>query len=326
MAELRYNPLLDDWTMVSADRSKRPDMPKDFCPFDPGSGKVPDNYDVLKYDNDFPILSLDPLEPDNVGSEFYKTEKSYGKCEVILYSPDHYGIFYELSQNHIEKLVNLWKERYIELKKDPGIKYIFPFENKGKEVGTTMPHPHGQIYAYSQMPLRLKIELENSKKYFEENNENIYQRMIDEEIEFKDRLVYENDSFIAFIPFFSPYPFGVYIVSKADIGSFEEFDEKLTSDFAEILKTLTGGFDKIYDKPFPYMMCIYQLPVNSEEYENSKDFYRFNVKFFPPLRGENAIKFNASSETGAWAHGNPRRVEETAGEVREAIKRFLDDK
>lgn len=325
MAELRYNPLLDDWVMVSADRSKRPDMPKDFCPFCPGSGKVPENYDVLKYDNDFPILSPNPPEPDDIGSELYKTAKSYGKCEVILYSPEHTGKFYELNLDHIKKLVSLWKERFIELKKDEGIKYIFPFENKGAEVGTTMPHPHGQIYAYSKMPLRLRIELENSRKYFEETGKNIFDQMIEDEKKFEERVIFENDSFLVFIPFFAAYPFGVNVVAKDNISSFEDFDEKIIEDFAFLLKNLTGAFDLIYNKPFPYMMGIYSIPVNSPEYEYAKKYYRFHLKFFPPLRGENSIKYNATSETGAWVHGNPRRVEETAGEVREAYRRFLEN-
>lgn len=325
MAELRYNPLLDDWTMVSADRSKRPDMPKDFCPFCPGSGKVPEDYDVLKYNNDFPILSQEPPEPDNIGSEFYKTDYSYGKCEVILYSKEHLGKFYELDLDHIIKLVNLWKERFLELKQDEKIKYIFPFENKGKEVGTTMPHPHGQIYAYSKMPLRLRLELDNCRTFYKENNENIFDKMIQEERDFKERIVMENDSFSVFLPFFANYPFETYIVSKKNITSMEEFDEEITRDFGEILKNLTGAFDNIYNKPFPYMMGIYQEPVNSPEYDGFKDYYRFNVKFFPPLRGENSIKYNASSETAAWVHGNPRRVEETAREVREAYGRFLNN-
>lgn len=325
MAELRYNPLLDDWTMVSADRSKRPDMPKDFCPFCPGSGKVPEDYDVLKYDNDFPILSQNPPEPDDVGSDFYKTDYSYGKCEVILYSPDHDGKFYDLSQDHIEKLVRLWKERFEELKKDEKIKYIMPFENKGKEVGTTMIHPHGQIYAYSKMPLRLKLELKNSENFFQEKGKNIYDQIIEDERDFKERIIFENDSFIVLLPFFANYPFETYIIAKDKIGSFSDFTDKTVADFARTLKDLTGAFDLVYNKPFPYMMAIYQVPVNSKEYEGAEDFYRFNVKFFPPLRGENSIKYNASSETAAWVHGNPRRVEETAGELREAYRSFINE-
>ncbi len=119
MAELRWNPLLRDWTMVASHRQNRPEMPKDWCPFCPNSGRVPKDYDVYKYDNDFPALYQDPPEPDDVGSKFYKTKPAYGKCEVILYSPpEHDARLWELDLKHIRKLVDLWCNRYIELSKD----------------------------------------------------------------------------------------------------------------------------------------------------------------------------------------------------------------
>ncbi|MDO5712872.1 MAG: galactose-1-phosphate uridylyltransferase [Tissierellia bacterium] len=322
MAELRYNPLLDDWTMVSANRSKRPDMPKDYCPFCPDSGKVPVDYDVYCYDNDFPILSQNPPEPDQVGSAFYKTAPSYGKCEVILYSPDHYGNLKDLSSSHMKKLVHLWKERYETLSQDPKIKYVFPFENRGKEVGVTMPHPHGQIYAYSKMPLRLRIELENAMTYFEENGENIYDRILQEEIEYKERIVTENNTFSAFVPFFGEYPYGIYIFPKKSLLSFSDFEEKEIGDFANILKEVTTIYDGLFDKVFPYMMGIYNAPTSHSGYKDLYQYFRFHVKFFPPLRGENSIKYNASSETAAWVHGNPRKVEDCAKELREVREKL----
>lgn len=320
MAELRYNPLLDDWTMVSANRAKRPDMPKDYCPFCVTSGKVPENYDVYKYDNDFPILSTNPPVQDSVESELYSTKESYGKCDVILYSPNHEASLHELSDEHVLKLIELWTERYIELSRDSKIKYIFPFENRGAEVGVTMPHPHGQIYGYSVMPLRLKVELDNAKKHFEKTGKNLFEDMRDEEIRLQDRIVIENDSFVGFIPFFCEYPFGVYILPKEKLFSFNDFNEKHKLDLAKILKHMQRAFDTLYGKKFPYMMCIYNEPVNSPEYADSKDYFMFHIKFFPPLRAANSIKWNASSETGAWAAGNPRNVEQTSIELRRMVK------
>ncbi|MCB2296156.1 galactose-1-phosphate uridylyltransferase, partial [Clostridium algoriphilum] len=201
MAELRWNPMLKDWVMVASNRQDRPQMPKDWCPFCPGSGKVPDTYDVQEYDNDFPALSKEPSIPDSVGSEFYRTKEAYGKCEVILYSPEHTKTLSELPLPHVRKLVDLWCERFIELSKDSKVKYIFEFENRGAEVGVTMPHPHGQIYAYSEMPLKIKTELDSCREYYEENNECLICKMNKEEIEFKKRIVMENEDFLAYLPF-----------------------------------------------------------------------------------------------------------------------------
>lgn len=323
MAEFRYNPLLDDWTIVNGDRQHRPDMPKDYCAFCPGSQHIKDTYTVLKYDNDWPSMMANPPQPDDVATDFYKTKPSHGKAEVILYSPDHKASLWHLSIDHLIELVELWKERFIEIKKDPNIKYILTFENRGPEVGTTQPHPHGQIYGYGFMPLRIKVELENSKKYFEETGRSLILDIRDEEIKVKDRIIMENDSFVVFLPFYTDYPYGAYIVPKENnIYSFEDFDQNTSRNFASILKDLQGTFDHIFNRDFPYMMGIYQKPLNSHFEEESKDYYNFHVKFFPPLRGKNSIKWYASSETAAWAKTNPRRVEVTAVEIREAFERY----
>lgn len=322
MAELRWNPLLRDWTMVAANRQNRPDMPKDFCPFCPDSGKVPEDYDVYKYDNDFPVLSQNPPKPDDVGSEFYRVRESYGKCEVILYSPDHNASLCELEVEHIKKLVELWLERFNELSRDEKIKYILIFENRGKEVGVTMPHPHGQIYGYPFIPLKIKTELDSAREYFHENSECLFCKMNQEEMTFKDRVIIENEDFIAYLPFFTDYPYGMYISSKRHIPNLLQFTEGERVNFAKILKDVTGTFDSLFNKRFPYMMAIHQSPVNSLGYGNYEEYYHFHVEFYPPLRGENSIKYNASSETGAWAAANPRSLEDTAVELKRAYERF----
>lgn len=323
MAELRWNPLLKTWTMVADNRQNRPHLPEDWCPFCPGPGKkVPEHYDVYAYDNDFPALKLDPDEPNVTGSELYKVEKNYGKCEVILYSPDHNTTLPQLSIEHIYKLVNLWVERFNELSKDKKIKYIFPFENRGKEVGVTMLHPHGQLYAYSWLPLKIKVELDSCKEYYQEKGKCLICEMNKEEKDFEKRMLFENDSFLVYLPFFTDYPYGAFIVSKSHKGNLSEFTDKEKWDLAEALKLLTGGFDTLFDKPFPYMMNIHQTPVNVEEYKDSDKYFHFHIEFYPPLRDKDKIKWYASSEMGAWAAANTLAVEETAGTLRKAIEKF----
>lgn len=323
MAELRWNPLLKDWTMVASHRQNRPQMPKDWCPFCPGSGKVPEDFQVYEYDNDFPALSQEPPDPDDVGSEFYKTREAYGKCEVILYSPEHNIALRELPLTHIRKLVDLWCERYISLSKDEKIKCIFEFENRGEEVGVTMPHPHGQIYGYSVMPMKIRTELQSCREYYKQKDECLICRMNKEEQEFEKRIIIENEDFFAYLPFFTDYPYGIFIVSKQHRSKMIDFSEREKDNFADILKNVSGMFDTLFDKKFPYMMCIHQAPVNSPEYGDYDSYYHFHVEFYPPLRSENKIKYYASSEMGAWAACNPRSVEETADELREAYNRYI---
>jgi UDPglucose--hexose-1-phosphate uridylyltransferase len=320
MAELRWNPLLEDWVMIASHRQERPQMPKDWCPFCPGSGRVPEEYDVLEYDNDFPALMLNPPEPDDVATEFFKVAPAYGKCEVILYSSDHYTTLPKLSVAHIRKLVDLWCERFTELSRYEKIKYIFIFENRGEVVGVTMPHPHGQIYGYPYIPLKIRRELESCRKYFEERNECLVCRMNREEIDFKRRIIIENEHFITYLPFFTEYPYGVFIVSKAHKSRITDFSDEERTALASILKNTVGTLDSLFDYEFPYMLCMHQSPVNSGDYDS---FYHFHIEFYPPMRSRDKQKFNASSETGAWAPCNTTSPEEKAEELREAYRRFL---
>lgn len=319
MAELRWNPLLSDWVMIASHRQERPQMPKDWCPFCPGSGKVPDNYDVLAYDNDFPALMLDPPEPDNVATEFYRVAPAYGKCEVILYSSDHYASLPRLPLPHIRKLIDLWCDRFIELSRYEKIKYIFIFENRGAVVGVTIPHPHGQIYGYPYIPLKIQRELESCKRYYQEKNECLICRMNLEEISFKKRIIIENEHFITYLPFFTEYPYGVFIVSKEHKSKIVDFSDEEKTALAEILRDTVGTLDSLFDYEFPYMLCMHQSPVNSEP---SDEFYHFHIEFYPPMRSRDKQKFNASSETGAWAPCNTTAPEEKVEELRSAYRRF----
>ncbi len=317
MSELRFNPLLGTYTMIATNRQARPNMPKGYCPFCVGSGKVPDNYRVLVYPNDFPSLSTQPdlnISPTN----FYESEPNYGHCEVILYHSDHNIKFYEISDNQLFELMEIWKNRFIELSKDEKIKFVFIFENKGEEVGVTQPHPHGQIYGYSFIPLKIETELKNCLNYYEKNNSNLFEDMIKQEKSDNQRIIFETESFIAFIPYFSDYPYGVFIVSKDNISNIGQMNSTILIDLASILKKITKGFDKIFDQAFPYMMCIHQSPVNSDW--DSDLIYRFHIEFYTPLRAKNTIKWYASSEMGAWAAANTLSVEECAQNLKKLIE------
>lgn len=322
MAELRKHPLTNDWIMIASHRQNRPQMPKDYCPFCPGSGKVPDEFDVYKYDNDFPALRQDPPEPDNVATDFFETAPCYGKCEVILYSSDHTITLPELPTDHITKLVNLWAERYEELSKDEKIKYVFIFENRGDVVGVTMPHPHGQIYGYPFIPKKLELEVENAKKHRDEKGGCLFCDWLKAEQNEASRIIFKNEHFTVFLPFFSEYPYGAYIMSNRHCTNIAEFSAAERKSLAETLRRTTGMLDSLFGFKFPYMMCMYNAPVNGEDLA---DIYHFHIAFYPPMRSADKIKFNASSETGAWAHCNPTCPEDTAEELRQAYHRFMEN-
>ncbi len=302
--------------MVASGRQTRPHLPENYCPFCPGSGKVPEHYDVYVYDNDFPALSPTPPEPDNVGSDLYQTASAYGKCEVVLYSSDHHMSLPYMPISGIRRVIDVWTERFETLSADPRHNYILIFENRGEEVGVTMPHPHGQIYAYPYVPQKLRMELDACQAHHNQCGRCLLCDMNQSEQEFGLRVVAETEHFLAYIPFFTDYPYGVFIASKEHLTALPEMGDAQKDDLADMLKRVTAGMDGMFDRSFPYMMVLHQRPSDDADVSA---YYHFHIEFYPPLRDQTKLKYLASSETGAWAPCNPTAVEETAPVLREAI-------
>ena len=319
MAELRYNPFKNDWVMVTSSRQDRPHMPENWCPFCPGSGLVPDEYDVLKYDNDFPVLSTSPPEPDDVATDFFEAREAYGKCEVILYSPDHTATLPQLSVSHVKKLVDLWCERFEELSKDEKAKYVLIFENRGEVVGVTMPHPHGQVYEYPFLPKKIELKLDCAMHHMEKTGRCLFCEWLKAEQKFSKRVIFENEHFAVIIPFFSEFAYGTQIISKKHIQYMTDFNDVERLALAVNIRNIVGMYDSLFDVPFPYMMCIYNAPVNVGDMKS----FHFHIEFFTPMRAKDKQQFLASSETGAWAHCNPTTPEEKAEELKTAYKKFI---
>lgn len=321
MAELRYHPLIKDWVIIASHRQARPQMPKDWCPFCPGSGKVPDEgYVVHRYMNDFPALSQDPPQPDDVATDFFKVKPAYGRCEVILYSPEHTKTVRELSDENMTVLAQTWKQSFCDIKQDKNIRYVFIFENRGDVVGVTMPHPHGQVYGYSQLPKKIALENDAASEHYQQTGHCLYCDLMQNEQAEQKRVVFENQHFIVILPFFTEYPYGVYIFSKQHVADIGQMDDAQLEALGQAVKHTCGMLDNLFDYNFPYMMCMHNAPVNSGEVDAH---WHFHIEFFPPMRASDKQKFNASSETGVWVHCNPTSPEEKAQELREAYTRFL---
>lgn len=316
---MRWNPLLETWVIVASHRQGRPDREESHCPFCPGSGKVPDDFLVYAYDNDFPSLELEPPEPDIEGDDLLPVRPAFGKCEVTLYSPEHEVTLPQLPLEHVEKLVEHWTERYRELGDIPGIEYVFIFENRGEPVGVTMIHPHGQIYAYPYIPLKIQKELDSSREYGLRAGRCLICDLVEHELQDASRIVYSCDGFSAFVPTFSEYPYGLFVASNRHAGSLSSLSEREMLGLAKAIKCITGGYDDLFDMPFPYMMCFHQDPTDGRDYP----YYHFHIEFYPPLRSPTQVKYNASSETGAWATINPTAPEEKAAELREKVQNRL---
>lgn len=311
MTELRWNPTASEWISTATERQNRPLMPTEGCPFCPGSGRVPDHYDVLLYPNDFPAFSVPPPEPALEDDPLYRVRKSYGKCDVVLYHPDHHLSVPELSVPHLTLLVRLWKRRLGELRRMKGIRYVLIFENKGAVIGVTMPHPHGQIYALPFIPPRVEKELAAARTYRRKHGRCLYCEILKKERNDGRRIVAENAAFTAFIPFYARWPFEVHIFARRHLATLEEFRPAEEKALAAILKWVTSKYDRLYGFSFPYMMVLHQSPV-----QGTHPYYHLHIEFYPPYRSKDKLKYMASVETGGGAFLNDSLAEEKAAELR----------
>jgi UDPglucose--hexose-1-phosphate uridylyltransferase len=323
MSELRWHPLLGEWVATATHRQDRTFLPPaDFCPLCPTKPggfptEIPEStYDIAVFENRFPSLSPNPPAPAIEGDDFYPVRPSFGECEVVVYTPNHASTLAQEPVEQIYKLVQVWTDRFRDLSALEFVKYVFIFENKGKDIGVTLSHPHGQIYAYPFVPPRVLREIEQSKKYHAETGNCLLCDILKKEKADARRIVVENESFAAYVPFFARYPYELHVSAKRHLLDLTEFTAREQIDLAEILKQVLVAFDKLFNISFPYMMVLHQKPSDGADY----DFYHFHIEFYPPLRTATKLKYLAGSETGAGMFINDTLAEEKAAELRALIE------
>jgi UDPglucose--hexose-1-phosphate uridylyltransferase len=323
MSELRFNPLLCEWLATATQRQDRTFLPPpDFCPLCPTKpGKFPTevpepDYDIVAFENRFPSLKSDPDAPAIEPVGMYDVRPSKGVCEVVLYSPVHTTSLAAEPVEQIYKLVRVWRDRFEELGDLDFVEYVFIFENKGEAVGVTLHHPHGQIYAYPFVPPVILKELEHCREHREQTGSCLICDIVEKETQFGERIIAQNDSFAAYVPFFARYPYETHISTKRHVQAFTDFSDREERDLAEIMKQVLAAFDRLFDRSFPYIMSIHQRPSD----ENDYDYFHFHIEFYPPMRTANKLKYLAGSEAGAGMFINDTLPEVKAGELRKLVE------
>jgi UDPglucose--hexose-1-phosphate uridylyltransferase len=322
VSELRWNPLLGEWVATATHRQDRTFLPPaDFCPLCPTKEggfptEIPEStYDIVVFENRFPSLRIHPPAPAVEGTKLYPVRPGQGVCEVIVYTPNHSSTLAAEPVEQIYKLVRVWIDRFRELGALEFVDYVFEFENKGEAIGVTLHHPHGQIYAYPFIPPRIARELAQSRTHREETGQCLLCDIIAEERRDGRRIIAQNKSFVAYLPFFAAYPYEVHIASARHLQALTELDETEQRDLAELLKMVLAAYDQLFNLSFPYIMAIHQRPTDGETY----DYYHFHIEFYPPLRTATKLKYLAGSETGAGMFINDTLAEEKAAELRSRV-------
>ena len=310
MSELRWHPLLRQWVAVAAVRQNRPQMPANWCPFDPGSGRVPADYDVFLYPNDFAAFTLDS-PPFSTEAGLFRTTGARGATDVVLYHPNHTLPPSQMTQAHWRKVIGLWTSRFTELAAHPDIQYIYIFENTGVAIGVTMPHPHGQIYSFPFIPPFIQTELDSAVDYLREHKACLYCDILEGEQRDGRRIVWQNASFTALCPFYARYPSEMAIYPRRHVAALPDLSDAEAGDLAEIIKIARMKYDNLYGFPMPLMMILRQRPAKGDH-----PYVHYHIDLYPVQRSATKLKYIAGVESGAGTFLNDTLAEEEAEKLR----------
>lgn len=288
----RWNPLLREWVLVAPRRFRRPLLPG-ACPFCPGSTEVPASYDVLSIPNRFP--SLVPRGGRSAAK---------GACEVVLYTPDHAGSLGTLPLERISRVVELWRERSGALSSLPHVKYVFIFENRGRENGVTLDHPHGQIYALPFIPPVLQAEMVSLRAHRRATG-----RCLLCDLRKSEPRVFRRGGWTAYLPRFARWTHEVHLLPDDHIPDLQALRDPLP--LAEALKCLLLKYDRLFGRPMPLMMALHQAPKGVRS-------FHFHLEFYPALESRTRIKYRGGLETGAGTWTRTSLPEQCARELRRA--------
>lgn len=321
MSELRWHPYFEQWVITATHRQERTFLPpKEYCPLcptKPGSveTEVPaPDYEIVVFDNRFPSLQREAPEPAVEGTALTPVRPVEGICEVVLYTSQHEGEMADLSVEHIARLVEVWADRFSELSGYPFVRYVLIFENKGKEIGVTIPHPHGQIYAYPFLPPLIEKEVESSRRFWEKQKRCLFCAVLEQEVQDGRRLLTQNTHMTAFVPFFARYPYEVHIMPNRHVGTLPEMRCEERWGLAEMISCVTRTLRNLWQMSIPYIMLLHQAPVGDVNSSN----YHFHIEFYPFNRTRDKLKYLAGSEqVGTFI--NDTLAEETAAALRNTL-------
>lgn len=300
----RLNILTGEWILVSPHRTKRPwqgktesiqdeNMPvyDEKCYLCPGNTRADGSINPVypnsfTFVNDFSALLTDvPEEKENV-ADLLVTENQKGICKVIAFSPNHNLTLAQMDAHDIEKVVNTWQEEFLELSSIEYIKYIQIFENKGAIMGCSNPHPHGQVWAVSEVPNEIIKESACQASYYKRNGKSLLADYLEKELELDERIIAKNDAFVALVPFWATWPYETIIISRKHITDISLFSASEKKTLAALMQLLLIKYDNLFQTSFPYSSGMHQRPVNNGLHPE----WHWHMHFYPPLLRSATVK------------------------------------
>lgn len=314
---LRWHPLRGEWITYAAYRQDRTFLPPpEYNPLavttDPAHPtEVPQgSWDIAVFDNRFPSLVLDAKDPPEL---IVPTAPGCGKCEVVVFTQDPRASLGALPLRHLELVLEVWADRTLQLGAVPGIEYVLPFENRGAEVGVTLHHPHGQIYAYGMLPpVPARMQM-MAREYYASHGSGVLQDHIQRELDDGARILYQGEHAVAFVPIYARYPYEVWVAPQTPVESFAALNNVQRADLARALKTVLLKYDGLWSRPFPYLMAWYQAPTDDQPHPES----HLHAQFYPPYRSPDKLKYLAGTEIAAGLFAMDALPEEKARELQQ---------
>ncbi|WP_329051053.1 galactose-1-phosphate uridylyltransferase [Streptomyces violaceus] len=310
-SEIRRDPLLGDSVAIASHRQGRTyHPPADECPLCPSEGdrlsEIPDSsYDVVVFENRFPSLAGDS-----------------GRCEVVCFTSDHNVSFAGLTEEQAGLVLEAWTDRTSELSHLPSVEQVFCFENRGAEIGVTLQHPHGQIYAYPFTTPRTALTLRSVATHKEmTGGENLFDAVLERELA-DERVILEGEHWVAFVPYAAHWPYEVHLYPKRRVPDLLGLDEAARTEFPKIYLELLRRFDRIFgegEPPTPYIAAWHQAPFGAlEEFDGVvREDFALHLELFTIRRTSGKLKFLAGSESGMNVFINDVPPERAAERLRE---------
>ena len=319
--EVRYDALADEWVAVAAHRQTRTHLPPaDQCPICPTTAANPSeipasDYDVVVFENRFP--SLGPaLGPVPEATSWGTKGPAYGRCEVVAFTPSHTGSFSELGETRARTVIEAWAHRTEALSALPGIKQVFPFENRGADIGVTLHHPHGQIYAYPYVTPRAGVLGAAARKFHDahDGKDTLTGSLLRSEREDGSRMVLEGENFSAYVPFAARWPLEIHLVPHRQVPDLAALNGEERDELASVYLNLLQRVDALYPTPTPYISAWHQAPLDPV----LRPAGYLHLQLTSPRRAADKLKYLAGSEAAMGAFINDTTPEQVAATLRAA--------